>query len=234
MTSQVLHHTPLYSFSSAWHPKYCSIARSVPCTKRSRHAVVTHLQLQSCHTHAVPDQHQASCLSYRQLIHTCRQQPSRCTSAVAAAGKDGNNSTSSSSTSSSSSSGDDPSRRPNPPNRPSAWLQRLTAGLKPQQPVRLLINLLMLFFLMRIWPVGGRLGLGEGETVVVSVPFSEFIRRVKHDDVQSVAIDGLHINFSLKPHSNSLPGEHPWFVPVCYLVIHTPAWQQQSSSCLIQ
>jgi hypothetical protein len=73
--------------------------------------------------------------------------------------------------------------------------------------VRLLLNLLMLFFLMRMWPVGGRMGLGEGETLVMSVPFSEFIKRVKHDDVQSVAVDGMHISFSLKPSSLALPGE---------------------------
>jgi hypothetical protein len=65
----------------------------------------------------------------------------------------------------------------------------------------------MLFFLMRMWPVGGRMGLGEGETLVMSVPFSEFIKRVKHDDVQSVAVDGMHISFSLKPSSLALPGE---------------------------
>eukprot|EP00775_Hariotina_reticulata_P009472 gene9472-9637_t len=58
---------------------------------------------------------------------------------------------------------------------------------------------------MRLWPVGGRLGMGESETLVVNVPFSEFIKRVKHDDVQSVAVDGLHISFSLKPTSLGLP-----------------------------
>jgi hypothetical protein len=81
------------------------------------------------------------------------------------------------------------------------------SSLKPQQPVRLVLNLLMLFFLMRMWPVGGRVGLGEGETLVMSVPFSQFIKRVKQDDVQSVAVDGMHISFSLKPSSLALLGE---------------------------
>ncbi|WIA09703.1 hypothetical protein OEZ85_009088 [Tetradesmus obliquus] len=58
---------------------------------------------------------------------------------------------------------------------------------------------------MRMWPMGGRMGLGEAETLVMSVPFSEFIKRVKHDDVASVAVDGLHISFSLKPSSLALP-----------------------------
>jgi len=75
-----------------------------------------------------------------------------------------------------------------------------------QQPVRLLLNLVMLFFLMRLWPMGGRLGLGESETLVMSVPFSEFVRRVRHDDVQTVSVDGLHVTFNLKPGSLSLPG----------------------------
>jgi hypothetical protein len=64
----------------------------------------------------------------------------------------------------------------------------------------------MLFFLMRLWPLGGRLGLGESETLVMSVPFSEFVRRVRHDDVSTVSVDGLHVSFSLKPGSITLPG----------------------------
>ncbi len=46
---------------------------------------------------------------------------------------------------------------------------------------------------MRIWPVGGRpgQGLGGGDThAVVQLPFSEFVRRAKADELQSVAIDG--------------------------------------------
>jgi hypothetical protein len=79
-------------------------------------------------------------------------------------------------------------------------------GNKVQQPLRLLLNLIMLFFLMRLWPLGGRLGLGEAETLVMSVPFSEFVRRVRHDDVHTVSLDGLHISFTLKPGSLTLPG----------------------------
>ncbi|WIA29776.1 hypothetical protein OEZ86_012250 [Tetradesmus obliquus] len=131
------------------------------------------------------------------------------------AGKDNSSSSSSSpptssspssSSSGSSSGSDEPSRRPNNNSwKPLAWLQRFGSSLKPQQPVRLALNLLMLFFLMRMWPMDGRMGLGEAETLVMSVPFSEFIKRVKHDDVASVAVDGLHISFSLKPSSLALP-----------------------------
>jgi hypothetical protein len=48
-------------------------------------------------------------------------------------------------------------------------------------PLRLLLNGLMLFALLRLWPLGGGRGLfglgGEPEIVVVTVPFSEFVRR---------------------------------------------------------
>lgn len=47
--------------------------------------------------------------------------------------------------------------------------------------------------------------MGESETLVMSVPFSEFVRRVRHDDVQTVSVDGLHVTFNLKPGSLSLP-----------------------------
>jgi hypothetical protein len=43
----------------------------------------------------------------------------------------------------------------------------------------------------------------------LQVPFSEFIRRVKHDDVRTVSIDGLQISFSLKPNSLQLPASLP-------------------------
>lgn len=106
-----------------------------------------------------------------------------------------------------------PAPRPPPTNnswKPFAWFNNKgrgsKGGSKMQQPVRLLLNLVMLFFLMRLWPMGGRLGLGESETLVMSVPFSEFVRRVRHDDVQTVSVDGLHVTFNLKPGSLSLPG----------------------------
>lgn len=109
-----------------------------------------------------------------------------------------------------------PAPRPQPTNNSSGWnpLTWFNKGNsrgkknnnKAQQPLRLVFNLLMLFFLMRLWPLGGRLGLGESETLVMSVPFSEFVRRVRHDDVSTVSVDGLHVSFSLKPGSIALPG----------------------------
>jgi hypothetical protein len=63
--------------------------------------------------------------------------------------------------------------------------------------VRLVLNGLMLLLLVRLWPLGGggggRLGWGGGEAepVLVTVPFSEFLRRVKHDDVYSMSVGAL-------------------------------------------
>lgn len=201
-------HAPLHGLINPWHPRCSMVARPVACMGTSMRRIATTASISTARFQSFgsPAVSRLQCTNLdvlrRHPVHA-RHQQSQTSGIIAHASQDSNNSTSSTS----SGSGDDPGRRPNPPNRPVGWLQRLTSSLKPQQPLRLLLNLLMLFFLMRIWPVGGRLGLGEGETVVISVPFSEFIKRVKHDDVQTVAIDGMHINFALKPSSIALPGE---------------------------
>lgn len=45
------------------------------------------------------------------------------------------------------------------------------------------------------------MNFGDSDSVVVQVPFSEFIRRIKLNEINSVSIDGAHINFALKPSS---------------------------------
>eukprot|EP00878_Enallax_costatus_P018327 GHUV01019288.1.p1 GENE.GHUV01019288.1~~GHUV01019288.1.p1 ORF type:complete len:345 (+),score=69.17 GHUV01019288.1:331-1365(+) len=196
-------HAPLHPLVNPWHPRYPVLARAAG-TMGPVAARRPLMCFQSCSTRPQCSQPSATHNSIRPAAAPRLQRP-RCPSVVVHASQDSKNSPSSSTTSSSStSSGSDPGRRPTPP-RPLGWLQRLTSVLKPAQPIRLLVNLLMLFFVMRIWPVGGRLGLGEAETVVVTVPFSEFIKRVRHDDVQTVAMDGMHISFSLKPSSITLP-----------------------------
>jgi len=59
---------------------------------------------------------------------------------------------------------------------------------------------------------GGSAGHGGVRDASSERPLSEFIKRVKHDDVQSVAVDGLHISFSLKPTSLGLPGKLCWLL----------------------
>jgi hypothetical protein len=123
-----------------------------------------------------------------------------------------------------------------------SWLQRAFGGVQITQPWRIVLNVVALFLLIRLWPVGGR-GLGgrpESITLQVGgegggggggvrigfaaaapavacrrrptyalhaaaqVPFSEFVRRVRANDVSSVSVDGLDIHFSLKPDSSLL------------------------------
>lgn len=71
--------------------------------------------------------------------------------------------------------------------------------------MRILFNVTMLYLLMRMWPVGGRAGLDMAgssrspEAVSINVPFSEFIRRAKANEVQSVMMDGMHVSFTPRP-----------------------------------
>eukprot|EP00879_Flechtneria_rotunda_P020150 GHRR01021191.1.p1 GENE.GHRR01021191.1~~GHRR01021191.1.p1 ORF type:complete len:226 (+),score=47.44 GHRR01021191.1:919-1596(+) len=198
-------HRPVHGLTNI-HPRSSSLAgRSVRCRAAMQEAQpCSSLQLQA-HVALPSLQWVPICIRQQHLISQCSRQQHLRRPLVTFASKDN-----SSGSSTSSNSNDDPSRRRPNSSRSSwlfAWLQRISAGFKPLQPSRLLLNVLMLMFLMRLWPVGGRLGMAESETLVVHVPFSEFIRRVKHDDVRSVAVDGLHISFSLKPGSLELSGE---------------------------
>lgn len=83
--------------------------------------------------------------------------------------------------------------------RPWGWLSRFASNYK--QPVRIFFNVCIFYLLTRIWPLGGRMNFGDSDSVVVQVPFSEFVRRIKHDEIHSVSMDGTHINFALRPTS---------------------------------
>jgi hypothetical protein len=54
---------------------------------------------------------------------------------------------------------------------------------------RVAFNLAILFLLMRIWPLGGRSSGGlipdSPDSVVVTVPFSEFVHRARTNEVQT-------------------------------------------------
>lgn len=64
----------------------------------------------------------------------------------------------------------------------------------------------VVYLLMRVWPVGGGGGMGGArqDSLVVQLPFSEFVSRARADEVHSVAIDGPHINFALRSNSGLL------------------------------
>jgi hypothetical protein len=66
------------------------------------------------------------------------------------------------------------------------------------QPGRIILNLALLFFLMRLWPLGGR-GASEAATVTVTAPYSEFMRQVNANEVKAVSVDGVHLTYTLRP-----------------------------------
>ena len=72
---------------------------------------------------------------------------------------------------------DEPKRQG--PWRPWGWLSRLATTLSLAQPLRIVLNLALLFFLIRLWPLGGRINSAENsQSIVVVVPFSEFMQQV--------------------------------------------------------
>jgi len=85
-----------------------------------------------------------------------------------------------------------------------AWLRG--ASSKLQVPLRLVFNVSALFLLMRVWPngLGGRAALGDSAGIV-QLPFSEFVKRAKLNEVHTISVDGTHVAFSLRPNSNLQP-----------------------------
>ncbi|PSC75856.1 ATP-dependent zinc metalloprotease FTSH 9, chloroplastic [Micractinium conductrix] len=131
------------------------------------------------------------------------------------AGDGGSSGSSSAATSNSNSngggSGEPPSeRRSQPPKgrktSTSSWLSRLAAGIKGQQPLRIVLNLMMIFLLLRFWPVPnghGHAPLGQVEPVTVQVAFSEFVKQIQKNEVKRVVIDSSSstFTFALRPSS---------------------------------
>jgi cell division protease FtsH len=65
------------------------------------------------------------------------------------------------------------------------------------QPLRIVVNILTLIFLLRFWPVpGGRSPLGGVEPITVQVAFSEFVRQVQKNEVRRVVIDSSSNTFT--------------------------------------
>ncbi|KAF5831581.1 hypothetical protein DUNSADRAFT_12937 [Dunaliella salina] len=66
-----------------------------------------------------------------------------------------------------------------------SWFQNLGKEAKQLTPGRVLFNLAVFWVLLRVWPING-----VQEQHVVQLPFSEFVQRVKQNEVSSVSIDG--------------------------------------------
>lgn len=65
------------------------------------------------------------------------------------------------------------------PWRPWGWLSRILIAISMSQPFRVILNLVLVFFLVRLWPIGNREATAENaQSVVVVVPFSEFMQQV--------------------------------------------------------
>uniref|UniRef100_A0A061R7E6 Cell division protease FtsH n=1 Tax=Tetraselmis sp. GSL018 TaxID=582737 RepID=A0A061R7E6_9CHLO len=84
---------------------------------------------------------------------------------------------------------------------PWGWLQGLASAVSVVQPVRILLNLVLLFFLVRLWPLGSRSNLDSAQSVVVMVPFSEFMQQAKSNHVATVTVDGVSLSYTLRPNS---------------------------------
>lgn len=93
-------------------------------------------------------------------------------------------------------------KRPDKPTwTPWSWIARLATHMRLEQLVLLLFNIQLLFFLLRLWPLSGKMGNSNQQTVSITVPFSDFISKVKSNDVDGVQMDGHDMTFTLRPTS---------------------------------
>jgi hypothetical protein len=60
-------------------------------------------------------------------------------------------------------------KQPGRPGRHPRWLQQLRASWAGQHPLRLLLNVVALFFVLRLWPLAGRPGLSDGDAMLIQV-----------------------------------------------------------------
>ena len=102
--------------------------------------------------------------------------------------------------------GGTPSRKP-PRRGWSRLMVALARTLSPFGTLRFVLNLAFLVLLTRLLPTSGRFTWNDhvSDHVVVSVPFSDFVRRIERDHVQDVEIDGSHHTFTLRPRVQQSP-----------------------------
>eukprot|EP00884_Botryococcus_braunii_P002352 jgi/Botrbrau1/12117/Bobra.0186s0035.1 len=93
--------------------------------------------------------------------------------------------------------------QPNRPWGPWSWIKQKASSIKAQLSLRVVFNVMMLFLLMRLWPIGGRSPVGD-PSHTWEVPFSEFIQRIRTNEVSAVAIDDRRFTFTVKKGSDLL------------------------------
>ena len=93
----------------------------------------------------------------------------------------------------------EPSGSDGPGGPPTRWdrLRFYLAGLvlSPVRLVRLVVNLAILSFLFKLVPASGVVDM---ETIVVHVPYSDFMRKVEKDQVMNLQVDGNYHTYRLK------------------------------------
>jgi cell division protease FtsH len=72
--------------------------------------------------------------------------------------------------------------------------------LSPLRIVRLVMNVAILYLFLKLVPASGVVDM---ETVVVQVPYSDFMRKVERDQVQDLEIDGVYHKYSLRNKASS-------------------------------
>ncbi|GIM12948.1 hypothetical protein Vretimale_16132, partial [Volvox reticuliferus] len=85
---------------------------------------------------------------------------------------------------------------------PFGWIARLFSLPQAQLPLRIAFNVAVLFALMRLWPAGRGAGGDVSEEAVLKMPYSDFVRCAKGNEVELVTVDGLKVFFTLR---NSSP-----------------------------
>ncbi|GLC33743.1 hypothetical protein PLESTM_000106500 [Pleodorina starrii] len=70
-----------------------------------------------------------------------------------------------------------------------------------QLPLRIAFNVAVLFALMRLWPAGRGAGGEVSEEAILKMPYSDFVRCAKSNEVEAVTVDGLKVFFSLRSSS---------------------------------
>jgi len=95
----------------------------------------------------------------------------------------------------------DPGKQNGPPTRwDRFWFYVSGLILSPVRLVRLAINVALLSVLMKIVPVSGFVDM---ETIVVHVPYSDFMRKVASDQVKSLEVDGVYHTYALRQKASS-------------------------------
>lgn len=89
------------------------------------------------------------------------------------------------------------------------WQWQWQPLIQAQEIGVLLLQLGIMMFVMRLLRPGVPLPGSEPRpsTTFVSVPYSEFLSKINHDEVQKVEVDGFHIMFRLKNEGGGVSGE---------------------------